>query len=163
VFSQPTTGAVALVPANFFGGNPNGIGRALWVRAGGTIATTSAATFNFVLGWDPTIGTLGTTLATPWPTLAPTAATTCVWSLDCVISASAVGSAGLALNTNGELRMSVVATGTLATNNQSIMFDTQSTGLVSSAQAAIELWGTWSASASGNTTTLQQFLMAGLN
>ena len=163
VFSQPATGAPAIVPANFFSGNPNGIGRALWLRAGGTIATTAAATFQFVLGWDPTVGTLGTTLATPWPTLAPTAATTCVWTLDAVISASAVGSAGLTLNTNGSLRMSVVATGTLATNNQEILFANQSTGLVSTAQAALEFWGTWSASAAGNTTTVQQFILAGLN
>lgn len=163
VFSQPTTGAPAIVPANFFSGNPNGIGRALRVTASGTIATTSAATFNFVLGWDPTVGTLGTTLATPWPTLAPTAATTCVWWLDAVISASAVGSAGLTLNTSGFLRMSVVATGTLATNNQEILFASQSTGLVSTAQAALEFWGTWSASAAGNTTTLQQYIVAGLN
>ena len=163
VFSQPTTGAVAIVPANFFSGNPNGIGRALLVEASGTIATTSAATFQFVLGWDPTVGTLGTTLATPWPTLAPTAATTCVWYLHAIISASAVGSAGLTLNCNGWLDMSVVATGVLSTANQKILFGTQSTGLISTAQAAIEFWGTWSASAAGNTTTLQQFTMAGLN
>jgi hypothetical protein len=163
VFSQPATGAVAIVPANFFGGNPNGIGRALWLRAGGTIATTAAATFNFVLGWDPTVGTLGSTLATPWPTLAPTAATTCVWELDVEISASAVGPAGLTLNCNGRLNMSVVATGVLSTANQQILFATQTTGLISTAQAALEFWGTWSASAAGNTTTLQQFLLAGLN
>src|SRR5258707_13693809 len=82
VFSQPATGAQAIVPANFFSGNPNGIGRVLWLRAGGTIATTSAATFQFVLGWDPTVGTLGTTPATPWPTPAPTAAPTLAWWLD---------------------------------------------------------------------------------
>src|SRR5215469_11603449 len=163
VFSQPTTGAPAIVPANFFSGNPNGIGRALRLTASGTIATTSAATFQFVLGWDPTVGTLGTTLATPWPTLAPTAATTCVWYLHSVISASAVGSAGLTLNINGWLDMSVVAQGVLSTANQKIIFQGQSTGLVSTAQAAIEFWGTWSASAAGNTTTLQQFILAGLN
>src|SRR5215469_12975524 len=163
VFSAPSTEALATVPANFFGGNPNGIGRALLLWASGSIATTAAATFQFVLGWDTTAGTLGTTLATPWPTLAPTAATTCVWWLEAVISASAVGSAGLTLNTNGYLRMSVVATGVLATNNQEILFGNQSTGLVSTAQAALEFWGTWSASAAGNTTTLQQFILAGLN
>src|SRR5260221_50150 len=79
VFSaNPTSGgAVAIVPANFFSGNPNGVGRTLLLEASGTIATTAAATFNFVLGWDPTINTLGTTLATPWPTPAPTAAPPC--------------------------------------------------------------------------------------
>jgi hypothetical protein len=164
VFSAPVTQAVAMVPANFFGGNPNGIGRTLRLTASGTIATTAAATFNFVLGWDPTVGTLGTTLATPWPTLAPTAATTCVWELDAVISASAVGSAGLTLNTNGRLKMSVVASGTLSTANQEILIGgALTTGLISTAQAAIEFWGTWSASAAGNTTTVQQYILAGLN
>src|SRR5258708_2591306 len=87
VFSaNPTSGgAVAIVPANFFSGNPNGVGRTLLLEASGTIATTAAATFNFVVGWDPTINTLGTTLCTPWPTLAPTAATTCVWWLHLLI------------------------------------------------------------------------------
>jgi hypothetical protein len=163
VFSAPTTEAVAMVPANFFGGNPNGIGRALRLSASGSIANTSAATFNFVLGWDPTVGTLGTTLATPWPTLAPTAATTCVWWLEALITSQATGSAGLTLQTNGFLRMSVGASGTLETANQEILFRSNSTGLVATAQAAIEFWGTWSASAAGNTTTLDQFILAGLN
>lgn len=164
VFSAPSTQAVAIVPANFFAGNPNGIGRTLRLTASGTIATTSAATFQFVLGWDPTVGTLGSTLATPWPTLAPTAATTCVWWLDLLIEAQAVGSAGLSLQTNGLLRMSTVATGVLATANQEILIGgALTTGLISTAQAAIEFWGTWSASAAGNTTTVQQMILAGLN
>jgi len=164
VFSAPTTESVALVPANFFGGNPNGIGRQLLLEASGTIATTSAATFNMVVGWDPTIGTLGTTLATPWPTLAPTASTTCPWFLHLPIEAQAVGSAGLSLQCNGFLRMGVVASGTLSTANQEVLIGgALSTGLVSTAQAAIELWGTWSASAAGNTTTVQNMILAGLN
>lgn len=167
VFSNnPTSGgAVAIVPANFFSGNPQGSGRALLLEAWGTFATTAAATFNFVLGWDPTINTLGSTLATPWPTLAPTAATTCVWSLRTLITASAVGPTGLSLWTNGAFRASVVATGVLATNNQEILFAPTAalTGLVSTAQAAIEFWGTWSAGAAGNTTTVNSFVLAGLN
>ena len=166
VFSNNATsgGPVAVVPANFFGGNPNRVGGTLLLRASGTIATTSAATFNFVVGWDPTVGTLGTTLATPWPTLAPTAATTCVWYLDLIIEGQAVGPSGLSLQVNGWLDMSVVASGTLSTANQKILIGgALSTGLVSTAQAAIEFWGTWSASAAGNTTTVQQFILAGLN
>lgn len=166
--SNPTSGGpVAIVPANFFSGNPNGIGRALLLEAWGTIATTSAATFNFVVGWDPTVNTLGSTLATPWPTLAPTAATTCVWGLRLLITASAVGPTGLSLYVNGNLRMSVIASGTLGTANQEIMIAPTAaptvTGLVSTAQAAIEFWGTWSASAAGNTTTVNSFILAGLN
>jgi hypothetical protein len=163
VMSAPTSQSQAIVPANYFGGNPNGIGRAVWGHAEGTIATTSAATFQMVLGWDPTPGTLGTTLGTPWPTLAPTAATTCLWFLDFWVTAQAVGSAGLTLQCNGRLQMSVVGTGVLSTAAQTVQFQTSSTGLASTAQAAIELWGTWSASAAGNTTTLQEFLLFGVN
>jgi hypothetical protein len=164
VFSAPATQAVAIVPANFFAGNPNGIGRTLRLTASGTIATTAAATFGFVLGWDPTPGTLGATLATPWPTLAPTAAVTCPWWLDLIIEAQAVGSLGLSLQVNGFLKMGTVASGALATGNQEILIaGALSTGLISTAQAAIEFWGTWSASAAGNTTTVQQLILAGLN
>ena len=129
----------------------------------GTTATTSAATLQMVLGWDPTAGTLGTTLATPWPTLAPTAAVTCLFDIEATITAQAVGAAGLTLQTNGRLQMSVVASGTLSTAPQWVQFQTSSTALNSEAQAFIELWGTWSVSAAGNTTTLQQFQMWGLN
>src|SRR5260370_36329825 len=117
VFSAPVTQAAAVVPPNFFSGNPNGIGRTLRLTASGTIATTAAATFNFVLGWDPTPGTLGATLATPWPALAPTAAVTCPWWLDLLIPAQAVGSLGLSRQTNGLLRGGPGASGTLATGN----------------------------------------------
>lgn len=163
VFSAGTSQARAIIPAGFFGAVPNGIGRALLLEAGGSVANTSAATFNAVLGWDPTPGTLTTTLATPWPTLAPTASTTCVWSLRALITAQAVGQAGLTLQCNGEWKQSVVASGTLSTAPQSIMFRSNSTGLNSEAQAAIELWGTWSASSASNTTTLDQFDLFGLN
>jgi hypothetical protein len=86
-----------------------------------------------------------------------------VWTLQAEITAQAVGPAGLTLQCNGELRMSVVASGTLSTANQSVMFRSNSTGLISTAQAAIEFWGTWGASAAGNTTTLDQLTLAGLN
>src|SRR5258708_27729973 len=150
VFSAtpPSGGAVATVPANFLSGSPNGVGRTLLLEASGTIATTSAATFNFVVGWDPTINTLGTTLCTPWPTLAPTAATTCVWFLHLLIQGQAVGPTGLSLQTNGLLPMSTVASGTLSTVNQEILIGVAlSTGRSTSARAAVLERDTTSASA----------------
>jgi hypothetical protein len=80
VISAPAaTQDVANVKGGYWQGGTEGLGRPLWVHAEGTIANTAAATFQMVLGWDPTPGTLGSTLATPWPTLAPTAATTSIW------------------------------------------------------------------------------------
>lgn len=163
VISAPNTQARAVVPGGFFSSVPNGVGRVLKLEARGTVATTAAATLAVVLGWDPTAGTLGTTLATPWPTLAPTAAVTCLWELEATITAQAVGAAGLTLQTNGKWVQSVVASGTLSTAPQTIYFQSSSTALNSEAQAFIELWGTWSASAAGNTTTINQMLLYGLN
>src|SRR5690349_9501121 len=77
VFSAAAAQPKAVVPAGFFSSNPNGVGRALLLKAAGTIATTSAATFAGALGWDQTAGTVGTSLGTFFPALAPTAAVTC--------------------------------------------------------------------------------------
>ena len=160
VISATNTSPRALVPQGYF---LNGVGRGLYLRAQGTMAVTAAATFQMVLGWDPTAGTLGTTLATPWPTLAPTASVTCLWDLEATMTAQAVGGAGLTLQTNGRMQVSVVATGTLSTAPQWIQFQSNSTGLNSEAQAFIELWGTWGASSASNTTTVQNMQLWGLN
>ena len=151
-----------IVPANYFAASPNGVGRPLWVRVQGTIANTSAATFQGRLGWDTTQGTIANPV-TYWPTLAPTSATTCLWSLDVWYTCQQVGSAGLTLQVNGEFRQSVVATGTLSTAPQSVMFQSSLTGINAESAAYIELFGTWSASAAGNTTTVQQMQLFGLN
>jgi hypothetical protein len=163
IITATSAAARALVPQNFFAAVPNGIGRGLYGHMEGTVATTAAATVAITLIWDPTPGTIGTTLATPWPTLAPTAAVTCLWSLDFWITAQAVGAAGLTLQCNGEWRQSVVASGTLSTAPQTVKFQSNTTGLNSESQAEIALAATWSASAAGNTTTVQQFDLFGLN
>lgn len=161
VISALTGAQRAKVDPNFW--LSRGPGAALMLQARGSIANTAAATFQMVLGWDPTAGTLGTTLATPWPTLAPTAAITSVWELDVLITASSIGAAGLTLQCNGEYRQSVVASGTLSTAPQSVKFRSNTTGLNSEAQAFLELWGTWSVSNAANTTTVDQMLLYGLN
>jgi hypothetical protein len=165
IITAPNTAARAIVNPAFWGtGTPtNGAGKALYGHLAGTVATTSAATVQIVLLWDPTPGAIGTTLATPWPTLAPTAAVTCLWELDFWITAQAVGGAGLTLQCNGKWHQSVVGTGVLSTAPQEVMFQTSTAALNSEAQAAIELAATWSAAAAGNTTTVQQFDLFGLN
>jgi hypothetical protein len=162
--APPATQDVLTVRGGYWQGGAGGLGRPLWVHGEGTIANTTAATFQMVLGWDPTPGTLGTTLATPWPTLAPTAATTCLWFLDAWFTPTQIGALnGLSIQVNGRLQMSVVATGVLSTAAQTVQFQSAVTGLNPANPAAIELWGTWSASSASNTTTLQQFALFGLN
>jgi hypothetical protein len=163
IITATSAAARAIVQPSQWAAGPNGIGRGIYGHLAGTVATTSAATVAVTLIWDPTPGTIGTTLATPWPTLAPTAAVTCLWELDFWLTAQAVGAAGLTLQCNGKWHQSVVGTGVLSTAPQEIMFQTSTAGLNSEAQAEIALAATWSAGAVGNTTTINQFILSGLN
>lgn len=166
IITAPGNTAVprCIIPANFFGSNPTGVGRTLHGRITGTAANTAAATMVITLIWNPTPGTIGTTLATPWPTLAPTAAITSLFETEFHIVATAVGgTTGLTLHTSGRWWQSVVATGTLSTANQQIMFQTSTASLNSESQAELALALTWSASSASNTTTVQQFQLYGCN
>jgi hypothetical protein len=51
----------------------------------------------------------------------------------------------------------------MSTGARKVKAQTLLTGINAEVDAYIELWGTWSASASGNTTTVQQMLLWGLN
>jgi hypothetical protein len=164
VISVPASSVLphCIVPNGFFGAVPNGVGRCLLLEADGTIATTSAATFIGQIGYDTAQNTLANPV-TYWPILAPTAAITALWNLRVKYTCQQVGSAGLTLQVNGEYRQSVVASGALSTAPQSVMFSANLTGINAEVAAYIELWGTWSANAAGNTTTIQQMRLYGEN
>lgn len=156
---------VAAIPAQFFGSVPNGVGRALLLKASGTIATTAAATFALALGLDSAAGTKANGV-TCFTTVAPTAAVTAQWDLEAIYTCQAVGqSGGLTVQVNGRYQQSTVATGAALQSAApwTAMFAGNLTGLLASNQYFVELFGTWSASAAGNTTTLQQMLLFGLN
>lgn len=158
VISAPATEQRAVIPAGFFSCSDK-----LLVKAWGTVANAAtAATFANVLAWDPTAGTIGSTIAS-FPALAPTASTTCTWELEAWIQQEALGNTGLTLQCNGKWRQSVVATAVFGTANTEAMFRTQLTGLNSEAQACLELWSTCSASNAGATITVEQFDVLGLN
>ena len=162
VISVPTSSTLphCIVPANYFGAVPYGVSRSLLLVAKGVIGNTAAATFTGVLGWDTAQGTLANSI-TYWPIL--TVTNGALWQLDVWYTCQQVGSAGLTLQVNGEYRQSVVASGTLSTAPQSVMFQTALTGINAESLAYIELWGTWSASNSLNTTTVNQMQLFGLN
>lgn len=155
---------VAKVPGGFFGSVPNPLGRSLYLKAMGTIATTSAATFSPALGLDTTAGT-GANLTTIYSTVAPTAAVTAQWDLEAWITCQAAGeTGGLTLQVNGKwVQSSVASGGALNATGWSAQFAGTLSGLLASTTYYVELFGTWSASAAGNTTTLQQMLLLGLN
>lgn len=162
--SVPTSSTLphCIVPANFFSAVPNGIGRVLFLKASGIIANTGAATFQGRVGWDTTQGTIANAV-TYWPTLAPTASTTCVWDLEIWYTCQQVGSAGVTLQLNGNYRTSVVASGTLSTAGQLVAFQTSLTGINAEVASYIELFGTWNASSASNTTTIHQMQLVGWN
>lgn len=149
----------ATIPVSFWGTQP--VGKGLLVYAAGTIATTSAATFIGQIGLDPTLGMLANSI-TYWPILAPTAATTCVWELEARYTCQQGGAAGI-FQANVHYRQSVVASGTLSTADQKVMTQANLTSVSVLVPLTVELFGTWSASAAGNTTTVQQFQVFGLN
>jgi hypothetical protein len=165
------TANICKIPGGFFSGSdPNPIGRALYLRAFGSIATTSAATFSPAIALNTTAGTiLATWNNTIYTTVAPTASVTAQWDLEAWFTCQQSGDlAGLTLQMNGKWTQSSVASGgaltaTTVSGFDSAVFAANLTGLTPATTYFIELLGTWSASASGNTTTLQQMFLFGLN
>jgi hypothetical protein len=158
------TNTICSIPAGWlFNENPNPVGRTLLLEAFGTIATTSAATFAGAVNINPTIAT-STGNVSVSGALAPTAAVTCPFSLRLYIVCSAFATSTNTYQINGHWRVETVASGGVPTTAA------QCSGVSGSIASLdprvtqyVELFGTWSASAAGNTTTLQQMVLWGLN
>lgn len=153
----------ALVPAGYWNVVQKSL-RATWRLS---IANTAAATFVLAAGLDAAAGTIagsgGATLFT-LSALTPTAATTCVLDGEMDITCQAVGNLGTTLQANGKVTVSSVASsGAWNSTAQVAYFDNNLTGLNNEISLFLELFGTWSASAAGNTTTLKQFRVYGEN
>lgn len=160
------TNPVCKLPAGYFvNGNPNPVGRSLYLACKGTIATTSAATLAVNLGFDPTAGTKANSVAVMSAT-APVAAITAGWTLEAWYTCTAFVTSQMTLQVNGRWIMEGSASGGAAVATG---LATSFSGSISGATMDprvdnyIELFGTWSASAAGNTTTLQQMFLLGLN
>lgn len=145
-----------MIPAEYF----SQIGKSVHWEANGTIGSAAGtATFVFAAGLDSTAGTIagsgGATLFTA-ATLTPTT-TTVPWTIECDLVCQAVGNLGTTIQCNGEIDVHGGATSTWSTSRSSLMFANNLTGLNNEINLFLELFGTWSVSAAGNTTTLQQF------
>jgi hypothetical protein len=156
---------VATIPAGYFMNPPaSGPGKAVYLKAWGTIANTAAATFSPAFGLDPTPGTIAnaTTIAAA---VAPTAATTAVWNLEMWITARAVGqTGGMTLQCDGRwVNEATASAAAPAASSLATGFSASITGLQGSLAYSLELLGTWSASSASNTTTLNQMFLLGLN
>jgi hypothetical protein len=166
ILSAPAaTAPVATIPAGYFMTPPaSGPGKALYLKAFGTIANTAAATFSPALGIDPTPGTIATpqTIAAAY---APAAGITTIWNLELWITARLVGqTGGMTLQIDGRWvnEATASAAAPLATALASAV-TASVTGLQGGLAYSLELLGTWSASSASNTTTLNQMFLLGLN
>lgn len=158
------TNTVCSIPAGWaINENPNPVGRALLLEAFGTIATTSAATFAVNLNVNPTVATSTGNVAVAGA-LAPTASVTCPFHLRAYFTITAFATSTMTLQINGTWRVESVASGGVPTaSSQCSGFSGSITSLDPRVTQYVELFGTWSASAAGNTTTLQQMFLWGLN
>jgi hypothetical protein len=158
------TNTVCTLPAGWLlNDSPNPVGRSLYMLAMGTTATTTAATIAVRLGMDPAAGTINQAVGVSGA-LAPTAAVTCPFRLEAWYTCTAFLTSTATFQVNGSWRVESVASGGVPTTAaQSSAFTGTHTGIDPRVANYIELFGTWSASAAGNTTTIQQMFLWGLN
>lgn len=158
------TNTICSIPPGFLTNeNPNPVGKTLLLDAFGTIATTAAATFAVNLNINPTAATSTGNVAVAGA-LAPTAAVTCPFHLRAYITCSAFATSTATYQINGTWRVESVASGGVPTAAaQCSGFSGSIASLDPRVTQYLELFGTWSASAAGNTTTLQQMILWGLN
>jgi hypothetical protein len=158
------TNTVCKIPAGWLiSTNPNPVGRALLLEVWGTTATTSAATLAVALGLDPTAGTINQSI-TVAGALAPTAAVTCPFYLTARYTCTAFLTSTATYQVNGTWRVESVASGGVPTTSaQCVGFTGTHASIDPRVDNYVELFGTWSASASGNTTTVQSMFLWGLN
>lgn len=158
------TNTVCSIPAGWLLNEiPNPVGRQLLLEAYGTIATTSAATFAVNLNINPTLATSTGNVAVAGA-LAPTAAVTCPWHLRAYILCTAFATSTFTAQINGTWRVESVASGGVPTTGaQCSGFSGSIASLDPRVTQYVELFGTWSASAAGNTTTVNQLMLWGLN
>jgi hypothetical protein len=158
------TNTICSIPAGFFfNESPNPVGRTLLLEAFGTTATTSAATLAVALNINPTVAT-STGNVSVAGALAPTAAITVPFHLRAYIQCSVFATSTMTLQINGTWRVESIATGGVpTTSSQCSGFSGSIASLDPRVTQYVELFGTWSASAAGNTTTLQQMVLWGLN
>lgn len=164
-----TTAAMGVqphLPPDFWLPNQNAVGRGIKIVARGILASTATPTYTFTIRG----GAAGNTSTTP--ILAGTAnlttvsgATTSKWTLevDCVLKTIGAAGQNSTLMCVGE----VVCNGLAATNDLSVYGAATSPGTVATLDTSVSNFINFniacSASAAGNTITLQQLLVYGLN
>ena len=157
------TNTICAIPGNWLTNDvPNPVGRALWLKAMGTVGNTAAATLVINLGLDTAAGTKANSTAVMTATAPPVAAGA-PWFLDVFYTCTAFATTTYTLQVTGNFRMESSNGGTAGSGPLCTGFSGTISSLVPATQYFIELFGTWSASNAANTTTLQQEFLFGLN
>lgn len=145
------------------GSVPNPVGRSLYLKVFGSIANTAAATFANAINVNPTAGT-STGNITINTAFTPTASVTAQWWIEAWFTCTAFATSTMTLQCNGNVTyMTAASGGAVQTAPPQQAFAGTFTGLDPRVEQYVELFGTWSASAAGNTTTVQQMFLWGLN
>jgi len=158
------TNTVCQIPAGLLSiENPNPVGRSLYMKAYGTIANTSAATFANAINVNPTAGT-STGNITINTAYTPTAAITTGWFVEAWLTCTAFLTSTMTLQCNGNVTyMTVASGGAVSTAPSQQIFNGTFTSLDPRVAQYVELFGTWSVANASNTTTVQQMFLWGLN
>jgi hypothetical protein len=158
------TNPICSIPAGFFlNMNPNPVGRGLYLEMHGTIANTAAATFANAINVNPTVATSTGNIAIN-AAYTPTASVTAPFWVKCWITCTVFASSTMTLQINGEVNYhSVASGGAPTTTQQTAGFTGSIASLDPRVTQYVELFGTWSASSSSNTTTVQQMKLFGCN
>jgi len=158
------TNPIPSIPAGFFSNvNPNPLGRGLYLEMHGTIANTAAATFANAINVNPTVAT-STGNITINTAYTPTASVTAPFWVKAWITCTAFATSTMTLQINGEANYhSVASGGAPTTTQQTVGFTGSIASLDPRVLQYVELFGTWSASSSSNTTTVQQLKLLGIN
>lgn len=160
------TTQVCEIPPGYFGLMPNPVGRSLYLKALGTIGTTSSPTFSMAVGLDTTAGTLnGSANSTVFAaTSVGTTITAFPWHLEMWITCQAFTATTMTLQVNGHWHQENGASGAAANSTALCSgFSASYTSLDPRVTYYPELWGTWGTSNAANTTTLTQMMLFGLN
>ena len=158
------TNPICSIPPGFFlNGNPNPLGRGLYLDVRGTIQNTAAATFANAININPTVATTTGNIAIN-AAYTPTAAVTAPFHIEAMITCTAFTTSAMTLQVNGEVRYEAVASGGApSVSAQCAGFTGAWTGLDPRVTQYLELFGTWSASNAANQTVVQQMKLFGLN
>lgn len=155
----------AYLPANFFQ-TTYGIGKSIFAKFFGVMSCTATPTFSMGVSANSTQGTYNgsaVVAVTPLTSVLPASGTNMPWELEVIIACSNAGASGTLL-ADGKFRLDSTAT---APYHYRVSSSTANpnTALTISTESAyyLEVFGTFSASNAGNSMTVYNGFVLGLN